>query len=124
MTTTRHESMFTRGKWLRFQVESNGEAHVLITEPGKPDAGLRMSRASAIEIRDQLIESLGLPDPITFQSQFEELEIGDEFTIYDGPNDPTPWRAIKITGGSYFNKRLNMVRDPETTAEHWFIKKA
>ncbi len=124
MTTTRHESIFTQGKSLRFQVESDGEAHVLITGPGKPDAGFRLSRASAIEVRDQLIESLGLPDPVTFQSQFEALAIGDEFAIYDGPNDPTPWRGIKISGGSYFNKRLKMVRDAETTPERWSIKKA
>lgn len=85
--------------------------------------GVSISVESAKEIRDMLIERYGLPEPVTFQSQFAELAVGDKFTILDGPLDETPWKAIKVSSTQFFNKTLRHLRRAEDITSRYTIVK-
>lgn len=84
--------------------------------------GVSISEADAIEIRDMLIERYGLPKPPTFHEEFKKLEIGQSFTVTDGPNDLLPWRSVKLSDTEYFESCFNKRRHIQWASAGWTIK--
>lgn len=83
--------------------------------------GVSVSIEDAKRIRDMLIERYGLPKRQTFAEQFAKLEIGQSFTIKDGPNDPRPWPSIKVSDTQYFESSYKRLRAVEFAFTGWTI---
>ncbi len=104
-----------------FYSQLRGSAKVLTVGTGNPSEGayfrttsdligISVSIEDAKKIRDMLIERHGLPEPVTFQSQFAELAVGEQFVIRPGYSPHERSNAVKIDDERFFNYKKNWVK--------------
>lgn len=72
------------------------------------------SDEDAVALRDALVRKYGAPKPVTFQSQFAELEIGEQFIIHPDGDASRPSNAVKIDKDSFFNYTRKWVKVAST----------
>lgn len=107
----------TNKKFKSIHAYSSASAEVTVgdNEPGiylrtNGIDGVSLSAEDAKKIRDLLIERHGLPEPVTFQSQFAELAVGEQFVIRPGYSPHERSNAVKIDDERFFNYKKNWVK--------------
>lgn len=99
----------------------SGDVYIEIDNSPLP-AVTQIGKEGAHDLIRFLTESFGAPEPVTFQSQFAELAVGDQFkaTRKDGY---TLNNCVKIDDTRYFNYTTGMIKVASWVASHLRIIK-
>lgn len=94
----------------RIEVTNHENGNVFI-EVGSPLGGTsQLSKEGAHDLIRFLAEAFGAPAEPTFQSQFAELEVGEQFVILPAWSPGERSNAVKIDNERFFNYKKNWVK--------------
>ncbi len=82
-----------------------------------------LNKAGSDALIAALTAHFGAPEPVTFHSEFAKLEVGDEFIVRDGPNDPRPWPSVKLSDTEYYEDSYKKRRHIQWASATWTITK-
>lgn len=123
MTRKQIKPAFSYQRGIEVKRLHNDSVFIEIENGIGPATVTQLGKEGAHDLIRFLTESFGAPEPVTFQSQFAELAVGDQFkaTRKDGY---TLNNCVKIDDTRYFNYTTGMVKVASWVASHLRIIKS
>lgn len=107
----------------RIEVTDYENGNVFIEVGSAIQGTSQLSKEGAHDLIRLLTEAFGAPAKPTFQSQFAELEVGEQFVILPAYSPGERSNAVKIDEERFFNYKKNWVKRAGDLVSHSRIER-